>query len=144
MASPLSNAIATLTIQDQDLINSGFANLVNRVNASVTFPATGGVFYGGYATVTAGSSFVIVTAAQVSPFVYVRNVTANQNILLALSYQPTGSAVVSQINLCSGGIFLYGNALTVGAGLNGTGLTSVFFAPLGSGNIATVEYLWAN
>jgi hypothetical protein len=141
---PNSNAIATLTIQDQDLITPGLANLVNRVNATVTFPSSGGTFYGGYATVNAGSSFVIVGPAVVSPFVYVRNITANANVLLALSYQQSGSGVAAVVNLCSGGIFLYGNALTVGTGLNGTGLQNVFFSPLGTGNIATVEYFWAN
>lgn len=137
-----SNAIATLTIQDQDLLTPGLANLVNRVNALVTFPSGSGVFYAGYATVQAGGSLVLVPATQVSPFVYVRNITANAGVLLDVNF--TAGGVAQQLFLSSGGIWLVANSTVVTSGANSSAVTNVFCAPLGSGNIATVEYLWAN
>lgn len=111
---PNSQAVATLTIQDQDLLNTaGPVNLVARVAAQViTQPALipGGVFYSGYFTVSSTVNTALFAVA--SPFVYVRNVTQSSDSTYSLQVQFTQVSTINVI-LQPGGIFLYANPVPV-------------------------------
>lgn len=142
MPNAFSNAIATLTIQDQDLVQPGLANLVNRATASVTFPAPNGVIYSGYQTLTTGS-VTLFSSGVACPFLYFRNISVGQNNTAQLNFVLTGSIVTNVLNLAPGGIFLFANpVVSSGPSSQATNLSSFLFGPYSSSQI-TVEYMYA-
>lgn len=104
-----SNAIATVTIQDQDLINPTFPVLAQRVSASVTFPSSNSVVFGGYVNVV-GSGFTNLFTGLTVPFVYIRNASLSSNSVLFLQMTPVGASAFN-INLFPGGIFVWANVI---------------------------------
>lgn len=113
-----SNAIATVTIQEQDLLNATNPFIVQRALASVTFPSSNSVVYGGFVNVTA-ASFTNLFLNQNVPFVYIRNASSSTNSTLFLQMTPSGG-VQNAINLSPGGIFLWANTLVIGGNNWGT------------------------
>jgi hypothetical protein len=108
-----SNAIATLTIQDQDLVSPGFANLVQRIAASVTFPSSNVITYSGYYALTpAAGLFGLYGSGTVPlPFAYIRNLNPINGS--GLDIQVKGGGVGTAIlGLAPGAMFLYANPLT--------------------------------
>lgn len=136
----LSNVIASLTIQDQDLIGPVLANLVNRTNATVTLQASTAVVYAGYLTV---SATVTIVGTSGVPFVYVRNANPSGTTQLVLTVQGGGFATATNLVLNPGGIFIFGNPNA--SSFSSSPLiqnVSVAAAP-GSG-VVIVEYLYAS
>jgi hypothetical protein len=109
-----SQAVATLTIQDQDLLGTVTPiSLVTRANVIVTTPASlsGGIFYGGYLSV---NSLVFANLFPGSSgFVYIRNATNSTDNAYALALQYT-SVTTPTVFLQPGGVFLYANPVLSG------------------------------
>jgi hypothetical protein len=135
-----SNAVATVTIQDQDLLSSVPSNLVQRLNASVIFPAINALQYSGYQSVASTTPVSLAPLATNLPFVYIRNANTSGNNALIVEYAPTGSGV-TVVNLLPGGIFLFANsivpALAPFSTINSLQVAVFFQAPV------TMEYCFA-
>jgi hypothetical protein len=139
---PNSNAIATVTIQDQDALVTIPAILAQRVAASVTFPSLNTVNYSGYQLVTLGTFINVVPAGVNCSFVYIRNANTSGNAVLILSIVAQGSAVGGQNpNLYPGGIFLYANSV-IATATPFTALSTVQVAVV-VGQPVTMEYMYA-
>jgi hypothetical protein len=137
-----SQAVATVTIQDQDLLSTvSPLVLVTRSNFTVTTtpsPSVGGIFYGGYLNVSiTGFTALFVNA---SPFVYIRNATASTDVTFALSIQFTVGGQTPTIFIQPGGVFLYANPILPG----GTStITNVNYAISNAGKAPVImEYLY--
>jgi hypothetical protein len=111
MAAPTSNAIAQVTILDQDLLSAAQTNLVQRLAATVTLPVPNTLIYSGYMNVTSAAFLLLLPAGQFSPFVYIRNANdpTSQNALVIQTQQQGGATNITQ-NLLPGGIFLFANS----------------------------------
>lgn len=133
-----SNAVATVTIQDQDLLAQGLPNLVQRLSAVVTFAPVVGVFYSGYNVVQPPTAINLFGAIN-APFVYIRNANTSGGATLSLNYQGTGSVAVAAVSLGAGGIFLWSNS--VNSAGSPTGLINFAYAAVGGA--VTVEWLYA-
>lgn len=134
--APSSNAIATVTIQEQDLLATTLPIIVQRSLASVTFPSSNALVYGGYVNVLS-ASFVNLFLNQNVPFVYIRNASASGNSTLFLELTPSGGSMIS-MNLTPGGIFLWANTLVIGGNNWGT---IAYAATVGAP--VSMEYLFA-
>jgi len=138
MPSPLTNVIATLSIQDQDLQSTTLQNIVNRANASITFPASSSVVYAGYQLAVLGSGTVNVFTSGAVPFLYVRNANTTGNAPLSVGF--TANAIAGSVVLNPGGIYLFANQ-NAGVGALNPFLSAFSYTPV-SGNVI-VEYLYA-
>jgi hypothetical protein len=141
MPGAVSNAIATVTIQDQDLITPGLQNLVQRLATTVIFPSTNGLLYSGYTQVTLTTFTQILPAGAFSPFVYVRNASTSGQNALTVEYQVSGGPTAS-LNLSPGGIFLFANSI---ASLSPAPVNVMIVVALAvfAGSPVTAEYLLA-
>jgi len=131
-----SNAIATVTIQDQDLITSTFPVLAQRVLATVTFPSSNTVQFGGFINVVS-AGFTALFTAQTVPFVYIRNASTSSNSNLFLQLTPTGG-VLFTMQLSPGAIFLWANPVATTANSWGT----ISYA-VTAGAPVPMEYMYA-
>jgi hypothetical protein len=105
-----SNAIATVTIQDQDALGPIPSILAQRVQASVIFGSSNTIVYGGYQVVNLVLVNVIPVSTIACPFVFVRNANTSGNAVLTVSVQAQGGAVSPQpLGLAPGGMFLFAN-----------------------------------
>ena len=111
MPPPNSNAVATVTIQDIDLLSSVEQTLVQAAQASVTFQVANALLYSGYYTVTSPSiGVVLLPPGSFSPFVYIRNANpSGNNNPLVVETRPQGGGTIVAQNLFPGGIFLFAN-----------------------------------
>lgn len=104
-----SNAVATVTIQDQDALSTaGVPVLVQRLNASVTFPSANAIQYSGYQLVTSSSFVQLTPGTNNIPFVYIRNANASGGSVLIVEWLVSGAPATTVI-LAPGGIFLFTN-----------------------------------
>lgn len=142
MANPNSNAIATVTMQAQDLITPGFANLVQRLQATVTFPSASSLVYSGYTNTIPGTPVVLFPSATNTPFVYVRCVVCTSGNALSLTITPTGAAAYA-VNLTPGGIWMYVNQVASPSPAPSNLISTISAAGFASGSIITFEYLYA-
>lgn len=138
---PNSNAVAIVTIQDQDLVSPGLTNLVQRLQATVVCPSPNAVQYSGYQLVTA-TTFVAITPGLANiPFVYVRNASPSGNNTLVLQYLFSGGPA-ALANLAPGGIFLFANNVPGGPSSPFTSIQQVSVAVFFQAPVI-MEYLFA-
>lgn len=110
-----SNAIAQVTIFDQDLLSPGLSNLVQRLAATVTLAVPNALLYSGYLTVSSTSFVNLLPAGAVCPFAYVRNASPGTvtNNPLVLNLQQTGGVSTIAMNLFNSGIFIFANSSVI-------------------------------
>jgi hypothetical protein len=109
MPPPNSNAVATITIQDVDLLSATEQTLVQAAAASVTLPVPNALQYSGYYQVTLSTFTQLLPSGSFSPFVYIRNANQSGSDVLTLEIQPQGGSVSTALNILPGGFFFYGN-----------------------------------
>lgn len=141
MANPTSNAVAIVTLQDQDLVNPGLTNLVQRLAASVIYP-TITLVYSGYTNTIPGTPITLFAANTNSPFVYVRNVICASGNALSLTITPQGAAAYT-LNLTPGGVWLYANQISSGTPNPSNQISTITASGFAAGSIITFEYLYA-
>lgn len=141
MATPSSNAVAQVTISDQDLLSTAQQNLVQRNNATVIFPVQNALVYSGYQLITLGTFTALLPFGNFSPFVYIRNANDSGSNVLIVQIQPQGAVSPTAVNLLPGGIFLYGNT-TINTSSPFSALSDVELAVF-VGAPATAEYMIA-
>src|ERR1700689_1900503 len=109
MPPPNSNPVATLTIQDVDLLNATDQTLFQATSATVTLPVPNALIYSGYTQVTLSSFTQLLPTGSFSPFVYIRNANTSGNNALTIEFEPQGGTQIISINLLPGGVFFIGN-----------------------------------
>ena len=138
--APFSNAIATITLQDQDLLSPGLANLVQRVNRTVTFPANNGVFYAGYGL--AGAATVTLITGITVPFLYLCNVGGASSPSITMQIQSSLDSASRSWVLFPGAVFMVGSPTAAGGGVQ-SGVLFVSLVSASPPTAATYEYLYA-
>jgi hypothetical protein len=139
-----SNAIATLSVQAQDLLTVGTPNVVARLQALVTFPSGTAIQYAGYQQVTSVVGANLFTTSAV-PFVYIRNANTSGSTALFLGLTPNGGGGLTTLSLTPGGIFLWANPLLYlqSGTQSANGWTTISYQLAFAGAPVTMEYLFA-
>lgn len=133
---PNSNAIAIVTVQDQDLVTSTQPILAQRLSATVTFPSSNVLQFGGFVNVVS-AGFTNLFVNQNVAFVYIRNASTSTNSTLFLQITPNGGALFTT-NLSPGGIFLVANSIST----TGNSYQTISYAAT-VGAPAVMEYVYA-
>jgi hypothetical protein len=137
-----SNAIAIVTIQDQDLLSAGQPNVVQRLSAQVTFPSSNGIQYSGYQVVTSNIFIPVAPAATQLSFAYIRNASPfSANGVLEVGYTLLGGTP-STLELAPGGIFLFANP-SIAMGPVSSSTIGNLQVLVNSGTSIIMEYMWA-
>lgn len=132
-----TNAIANVTIQDQDLLTPTQPVIVSRSNVQVVLPATN-VTYSGYLTVTSVTAVSLNLPAGVA-FLYVRNASlVSNNNLVQLSITPV-TQPATLISIPGGGVFLYACPI---AGTNNLAQIASASVQGNTTQPVQVEYMW--
>lgn len=135
-----SNAIATLTIQDQDQLNVALPNIVQRMNASVVFQPLNSILFSGYQVVSSLVLVNLVPALTNVGFAYIRNVNPlSTNNVLIVQCSGQGVGTNTTVNLGPGGIFLFANQFIAGS-VPFTSLNNLAVA-VAFGASVTIEYM---